>query len=155
MKEREKRRKGKEKGREGEEGTRKKKGEKKEGEERKRTGKRERREREGGKREKGGEGKGKERGKEKEGEIELEGSLEQGSLDLETNSGAINLVLPAGTNATYDTSTTNGAIAVKPEGGPMSTTAGANRSLTGTFGTGSGATIRVRANSGAISIRVG
>ena len=89
------------------------------------------------------------------GAIDFEGALSgRASLDIETDSGAINVALPAGTSATYDAATTSGAILVRPESGPSAAAAGAGRSLTGVFGSG-GASLRLRATSGAISIRVG
>jgi hypothetical protein len=88
------------------------------------------------------------------GAIDFEGTLQAGSLDIETHSGAINVALPAGTNASYDVATASGAIFVRPETGRSSASAGRDRSLTGAFGAGTGATLRVRATSGAISVTV-
>ena len=88
------------------------------------------------------------------GAIDFEGSLEGGSLDVETDSGAINLSLPSGTNASYDAATSSGAIVIQPKSGAPTFSAGTDRSLTGVLGQGGGTAIKVRANSGAISIRV-
>ena len=88
------------------------------------------------------------------GAIDFEGTLASGSLDVETHSGAINVRLPAGTNASYDVATTSGAIFITPEHGSPHASAGANNAATGVFGDGTGATLRLRATSGAISVRV-
>jgi hypothetical protein len=90
------------------------------------------------------------------GAIDFEGSLAGGSLDVETTAGAINIVLPAGTNATYDVATTNGAIFVQPEHGSATSMAGGgSRSATGVFGDGGAASLRLRAVNGAIAVNVG
>ena len=88
------------------------------------------------------------------GAIDFEGSLAGGSLDIETQSGGINVSLPAGTNASYDVATSSGAILVAPEHGRPYVSAGANNSATGIFGDGTGAALRLRATSGGISVRV-
>jgi hypothetical protein len=89
------------------------------------------------------------------GAIDFEGSLAGGSLDIETESGAIRLALPRGTNATYDVAASSGAIFIQPQGGTPIVSAGSDRSATGVLGAGGGTAIKLRANSGAISIRVG
>ncbi|TMC10728.1 MAG: DUF4097 domain-containing protein [Chloroflexi bacterium] len=89
------------------------------------------------------------------GAVDFEGSLASGSLDVETESGAIHLALPRGTDASYDVGTSHGAIFIQPESGVPLISAGNNRSATGVLGAGGGAAIRLRAISGAISIRVG
>ena len=89
------------------------------------------------------------------GAIDFEGSLESGSLDVQTESGAINLRLPAGTNASYDVATDHGAILIHPEHGNSTTLAGSNEAATGVLGSGGTTTIRLRASSGAIAVRVG
>jgi hypothetical protein len=86
--------------------------------------------------------------------IDFEGQLEGGSLDIETDSGAIRLSLPAGTNASYDVATSSGAVFVRPQTGPPSAAAGTGSSLAGVLGSGVGTAIKLRARSGAISIQV-
>jgi hypothetical protein len=89
------------------------------------------------------------------GAVAFDGTLQGGTLDIETESGAIAVHLPAGTNASYDLATTNGAILVQPGGGQGTTEAGSNRTATGVLGTGGGTAIRLRARSGAVSLIVG
>jgi hypothetical protein len=89
------------------------------------------------------------------GAIDFEGSLVSGALDIETDSGAIHLSLPRGTDASYDVGTTSGAILIQPASGAPVVAAGNERSVTGVLGAGGGTAIKLRATSGAISIRVG
>jgi hypothetical protein len=89
------------------------------------------------------------------GAVDFEGSLAEGSLDVETDSGAIRLSLPRDTNATYDVATSSGAILIQQGSTFPVLAAGTQRSLTGVLGSGGGTAIKLRANSGAISVRAG
>jgi hypothetical protein len=86
--------------------------------------------------------------------IDFEGSLAGGSLDIETDSGAIRLSLPAETNASYDVATRSGALFIRPQSGSPTAALGTGSSLTGVLGSGVGTAIKLRARSGAITIQV-
>jgi hypothetical protein len=89
------------------------------------------------------------------GAIDFEGSLAGGSLEIQTDSGAIRVQLPRGTNATYDAATSSGAIEIRPESGRPVHRSGTDRTATGVLGRSGGGAIKLRAGSGAIGVRVG
>lgn len=88
------------------------------------------------------------------GAVAFDGSLAGGDLDIETNAGAIQVTLPRGTDATYDAATTTGAILIRPESGFPSARRGPDASARGVLGGGGSSNVRLRANTGAISLTV-
>jgi hypothetical protein len=86
------------------------------------------------------------------GAIDFNGAMAGGRLDVSTDSGAIHVRVPRGTNATYDVSTTSGPIFVRPESGQSQGQPGGAHSLSGMFGSGDDGSITLHATAGLVSL---
>ena len=86
------------------------------------------------------------------GAVNFKGRINGGTLDVAARNGAVNILVPPDTNATYALTSHFGAINVERPDGPSHSTSGLQRTLSGNLGAGTGASITVRTTNGAINL---